>query len=125
MFVDIIDKTSKLSKIVDISPRPPTELILRVVIWEAENVPSEDFEDVTDMYVKVGLTSFGLEGRTDTHYRAAEHYGSFNWRINFNIKVKGEFQRQDFRLDFFIYDKDFLSGDDYVAQKTYDISNLV
>ena len=91
MFVDIFDGQTDISKIVDISPWPPTELILRVVIWECENVPSEDFEDVTDMYVKVSLPSFDLEGRTDTHYRAADNYGSFNWWINFNIKVKGEF----------------------------------
>ena len=109
----------------NISPRPSTDLELRVVIWDAHDVPSSDFEDVSDIYVSAGLPSFNVEARTDTHYRAQNQYGSFNWRLIFKLKIDQFLKPEDFRIDFKIYDKDFLKRNDYIADVTLDISSLI
>ncbi len=54
----------------EITPRPTTNLVLRVVVWEVHDVPAEDIEDVSDIYVAASLPSFDLIAKTDTHYRA-------------------------------------------------------
>lgn len=63
---------ANFSKIWDITPRPPTEFELRVIVWEANGVPMADFEDTVDIYVSAGLP--GLPGspekKTDTHFRS-------------------------------------------------------
>lgn len=62
LFVDIItsspitvkgDQSFKpqRKKIQNIQPRPPTPIVIRVVVWEVSDIPSEDFEDVSDLYV--------------------------------------------------------------------------
>lgn len=109
----------------EISPRPVTDLELRVIIWDAHDVPSSDFEDVSDIYVSASLPSFDLETRTDTHYRAQNKYGSFNWRLVYKLKINQYLRSEDFRIDFKIYDKDFLKKNDYIADTSLDISELI
>ena len=98
---------------------------MRIVIWEVYDVPAFDIEDVSDIYVSVALPSFNLKGKTDTHYRAQDNFGSFNWRIVFKLQIQGDPRREKFRLDFKVFDKDFLSGNDFIAQVDYPLYDLV
>jgi len=42
---------------------------LRVVIWDAYDVPSSDAEDTSDMYITAYITESDKQ-KTDTHYRS-------------------------------------------------------
>ena len=71
----------------DISPRPKTNLELRIIVWEIWDLPHMDFEEVSDLFVRVSLPSFNLSMNTDTHYRAPSGFGSFNWRTKFSLSL--------------------------------------
>lgn len=62
----------------DISSAPAKDFELRVIVWDVKNVPNDDPEDMSDIYVKVALNSLDpdLEGCTDTHIRAADGFVS-------------------------------------------------
>lgn len=124
-WVDMVDKEdiSNLKKW-DISPRPLTNLELRIVVWEVYDVPHMDFEEVSDLYVDINMTSFNLKQRTDTHYRAQNGFGSFNWRNIFKLKIDEYTKPEMFRLDFKIFDKD-ITPDDFVSNANLDISEIV
>ena len=124
-WVDMVAKEeiSKLKKW-DISPRPLTNLELRIVVWEVYDVPHMDFEEVSDLYVDINMTSFELNQRTDTHYRAQNGFGSFNWRNIFKLKIDEYTKPEMFRLDFKIFDKD-ITPDDFVSNANLDISDIV
>lgn len=65
-----MDFDKDIKSVPDISLRPPTPLEIRIIIWEAKNVPSYDFEDVSDLFVETRFNTYGVYGKTDTHYRA-------------------------------------------------------
>lgn len=56
----------------DISLMPPEELELRVIVWQAEGVPIDDPEGMTDIYVSCSMNSYpgGQTKKTDTHIRS-------------------------------------------------------
>ena len=62
----------------DISSMPETEFELRVIVWEAKDVPNNDIEDMSDIFVKVALNSLDsdLSSETDTHIRASNGFVS-------------------------------------------------
>ena len=68
------------AKLWDISPRPTTEVELRVVVWETTDVPMADIEDTVDIYVTCGLPAFAeiSERKTDTHFRSQTGFVSDN-----------------------------------------------
>lgn len=84
-----------------------------------------DFEEVSDLYVKVGLPALDMSMNTDTHYRAPSGFGSFNWRTKFKLTVDEYSKPEQMRINFRIYDKDLLSPDDFYSDTTLDISELV
>lgn len=115
-----IQRRPKIKTVPDVSLRPATPVEIRIVVWEAFDVPSDDFEDVSDMYVEVRMNDFDVYGKTDTHYRAAYHYGSWNWRVVFNLQVD-QLSSGKFMIDFYIYDKDMFSGNDYICHADLNI----
>lgn len=55
---------------------PPQKMELRVVVWETTDVPNNDIEDMSDIYVQ-GVADLGIERpvkTTDTHYRASNGF---------------------------------------------------
>jgi hypothetical protein len=54
---------------------------LRVIVWETKDVPNNDPEDVSDIYVKCALNSLDndLKGQTDTHIRAQNGFVSISF----------------------------------------------
>lgn len=79
----------------DISSMPAQDFELRVIVWETHEVPNNDPEDMSDIYVKVALNSLDndLKGQTDTHIRASDGFVSFHLihKINLNrVPLTGE-----------------------------------
>lgn len=61
------------------------------------------------------MNSFDLSNKTDVHYRAAYNFASWNWRIIFKLDVLDANDANKYVLDFFIYDRDLLSSNDYIC----------
>ena len=71
-------------------PRAPYEV--RILIYKVEDVPNENMLDpLLDMFVRCSLNTGGLEDdepqETDTHFRAEDGVGSFNWRMKFDVDL--------------------------------------
>lgn len=75
----------------DISSAPAQDFELRVVVWDVRDVPNDDPEDMSDIYVKVALNSLDndLESTTDTHIRAADGFVSIIIIIIPNKIIRG------------------------------------
>ncbi|KAK3289184.1 hypothetical protein CYMTET_3372 [Cymbomonas tetramitiformis] len=81
----------------DISLPPPEPFEMRVVVWRARKVPSQDpITKMNDLYIRTILTEVADEfsgsvkrtiDETDTHWRAKKGVGSFNWRLVFNFEL--------------------------------------
>mmetsp|Transcript_32447 Transcript_32447/g.29256 ORF Transcript_32447/g.29256 Transcript_32447/m.29256 type:complete len:194 (-) Transcript_32447:424-1005(-) len=119
LWVDIIPKEKKLPPIWSLAQKPPMEFELRAIVWDAKEVPRVDtFEDAVDIYV-TGKLDDGATLKTDTHFRSTNGVGSFNWRLVFPVT----FPMKSHRISFQIWDKDIVSGDDYISEVTYDFTN--
>ena len=112
LWLEIHQLPIKEDKIWDIIPKPPSEFELRVVIWEVDDVPSMDVEDCSDLYIEGDFR--GKIQRTDTHFRAQNGFGSFNWRMVWPLVVSEE--DIDLSISFRVWDKDFFSPNDYIAE---------
>lgn len=54
----------------DISPIPDMNFELRIVVWQADEVPLTDPEGLGDIFVRASFPSLGLYSNTDTHWRS-------------------------------------------------------
>lgn len=68
----MLPEPPKSPQLWDITPRPPTQLEIRVVVWETTDVPMADIEDTVDIYVTCSLPALPdiAEQKTDTHFRS-------------------------------------------------------
>jgi len=114
LWVEIIParNADEVKLIWDLTPRPRCNYELRVVIWEIENVPSQDIEDCSDLYVTALFDE--KQQKTDTHYRAQKGAGSFNWRMLWDAVLP----LNDPSITFQVWDKDFFSPNDFIAEAT-------
>lgn len=73
-------KVKRLPEVWDIESVPKREFELRVIVWEASEVPNNDPEDMSDIFVKVALNSLdnSLTGQTDVHARSSDGFVIFN-----------------------------------------------
>lgn len=92
------------------------EFEIRLVVWEVDDVPSMDLEDCSDIYIEGSFR--GRIQRTDTHFRAQNGFGSFNWRMVWPVVLSDE--DMDLTVSFQVWDKDFFSPNDYIAEGTLD-----
>ena len=125
LFVEVWDKNRPVPPVVKIKPRAKTKLQLRVIVWEVWDVPAQDFEDVSDLYLTVSLPEFNMKMKTDTHFRAQGGYGSFNWRTIFNIDIDEYFKPEMANLQLLVYDRDLFSANDYVAVAELNFADLI
>ncbi len=71
----------------DITPPPPAEFELRIVIWKVEGIPpGDEFSEQSDLFVKLRLGETDWR-TTDTHYFAKKGKGSFNYRFKYPLKL--------------------------------------
>lgn len=96
----------------DLTPRPPCKYELRVVVWEVEGVPCQDVEDCSDLFI-TGLIGNDKQ-KTDTHFRSQNGSGSFNWRMVWDV----ELPLNDPSITFQVWDKDYFSPNDFIAETT-------
>ena len=125
LFVEAYDMSQIVPPLRMINPRPSTKVEVRVVVWSVWGVSSQDFEDVSDLYVKGSLPAFDMAMCTDTHYRAQAGFGSFNWRMKFSIDIDEYFNEEKADLMMMVYDKDFLSSNDFVASTSVNLKEIV
>ena len=82
-------------------------------------MPNNDFEDMSDPYVTCDFNNETQE--TDTHYRSSSGEGNFNWRMIFPVKLP----MKNPLITFKVYDRDLLSGNDYLASGSFSISDYL
>lgn len=88
-----------------------------MVVWDCEDVPSNDVEDCSDLYI-TGMVD-EKQQKTDTHFRAQGGSGSFNWRMVWPISLPME----NPTITFQIWDKDYFSPNDFISECTFDFED--
>jgi C2 domain len=74
--IDPIDDTIRMMRPAQqILPTEPMNFELRVVVWEAHDVPIDDPEGMSDIYVMGTFDSLGISTMTDTHWRSEGFVG--------------------------------------------------
>ena len=75
-----------LHKVWDISPEPLLDYEVRLSVMDTENVPCEDVEGTSDVFIKAYIDDKDKK-TTDTHYRCMNGDASFNYRLLFDVKA--------------------------------------
>lgn len=118
LWVDI-RKEEEMSKLTDISPRPPAEYEARLIIYRTEGVPAGDVEDTSDLYIRAWVNE-SKPKETDTHYRCRDGKGSWNWRMKFNITLPSKLNVVNLQ----VWDKDVFSRNDFLADAAIEFDDL-
>lgn len=103
----------------DISPPPKTEMELRMVVWETENIPRGDIEGVSDEYINCYI-DHDKKQSTDMHFRC-QGKGSYNWRIVLPMTAP----RENTILNVMAMDNDFFSSDDYLSGNSLQLAPII
>ena len=103
-----------------ISPEPITELEVRFIVWETEDMEMMDAEGTSDIYV-IGYLGQKDRQKTDVHYRCQTGNASFNWRML--LPLQCPIQKPELTIQ--VYDKDIFSSDDFISGTKINLKNLV
>lgn len=144
MWVDIFPGHSSLPPAIDITPRQPQALELRMTVWNTAEVLPADTSLLTrqkssDIYVKAWLTSDQIQ-KTDIHYRSLTGEGNFNWRFIFSflyspaehkiilwkkVAFSGKLWKEKIpcTLEVQVWDNDLLS-DDFIGSLTLNLWDM-
>lgn len=82
--IEASSKQNKEQKVWDISPEPVKEYQIRLSVMDTVNVPCEDMEGVSDVFIRTYVDDDDKKD-TDTHYRCSNGKASFNYRILFDV----------------------------------------
>ena len=121
LWVEIFEKSDSLNLTPwQIAPEPLSQVELRLVVWETEDMRMMDVEDTSDIYVTAFVDQKNKQS-TDTHYRCQTGNASFNWRIVLPIEVP----RKNNKLTLHCYDKDIFSRDDFISGAEIELKHLI
>jgi hypothetical protein len=116
-WIEIIpdDSLNKVPKW-NITPRPPTQFQVRLVVWETKDVKIMDWEGTSDIYCRAYFDS-NKSKRTDIHYRSMDGRGSFNYRLLFDI----DHPSNRHYLNLQVWDADAFSKNDYIGDSSLNL----
>ena len=121
LWLEIFDFEERNNKNpIPIEPEPITDLELRLVVWETEDIELMDIEGTSDIYVICYIEQKEKQS-TDVHYRCQTGCGSFNWRMLLPIHTP----ISPNKLTLQVYDNDIFSSDDFICGAEIDLQNLV
>jgi len=120
-WLDIFDReTARKNPPIQIAPPVNHEYEVRVIIWKTENIPNGDPDsEASDMYVSVQFGNDSKNTRkTDTHLKAENGVGSFNWRMKFPMKLPLR-QEGASNMKIQVWDWDALGDDDCICESNF------
>ena len=121
MWLEIFKASEKSQQHVwKISPEPITELEVRFIVWETEDMEMMDIEGTSDIYV-IGYLEQKERQKTDVHFRCQTGNASFNWRMLLPLKLP--IQKPELTIQ--VYDKDIFSSDDFISGTKLNLKDLV
>ena len=121
MWIEIFEKKDKFNmEPWQISNEEISQIEMRLIIYETENMKNLDVEETSDIYINAFIDPKNKQS-TDVHYRCYNGTASFNWRIVIPFEVPNK----NHTLKIQVYDKDLFSSDDYICGSEIDISNLI
>jgi len=121
LWLEIFEASQKAQKIPwKIAQEPITELQVRLIVWETEDMEMMDVEGTSDIYI-VGYFDQNEAQKTDVHYRCQNGEASFNWRMLLPLKLP--VQRPQLTLQ--VYDKDIFASDDYISGASLNLKDLI
>ena len=103
-----------------INPEPITELEVRFIVWETEDMEMMDVEGTSDIYV-IGYIEQKKRQKTDIHFRCQTGNASFNWRMLLPLKLP--IQKPEITIQ--VYDKDIFASDDFISGAKLNLENLI
>eukprot|EP01083_Nonionella_stella_P138040 420019_1 len=114
----------KLNPLLNITPSPPEEYELRVIVWQCKNVAYHDEQtNANDLYITGSLqcnSDNEIENtnlqQTDVHFRSHNGEGCFNWRFKFPLLLPKQKFSQYPQLKLQIWDKDYFSPSDNISE---------
>ena len=115
-----IEAMNKNNKPWNITPRPPEDFEIRLVIWETKDVKIMDFEGTSDIYCRAFFDS-NHSKRTETHFRSMNGNGSFNYRLHFDVQNPGDNQI----LNLQVWDMDLLSSNDFIGDSSLNLASPI
>ena len=72
-------------------PEPKKDYQLRLSIFGTQNVPMEDLEGTSDVFVRAWINEKDKR-ETDTHWRCSDGSPSFNYRLLFDVQAPKKFK---------------------------------
>ena len=114
------NKANKEQKVWDITPEPIKEYEIRLSVMDTQNIPCEDFEGVSDVFVRAYFDDNDKKD-TDTHFRCSSGAASFNYRLKFNVESP---RKEPLLLVLQAWDFDLFSQNDYLCEWTLDLDEL-
>jgi len=129
-WVDILEQSKAgnrgSGKLWDIAPEPIKDYELRLCVLSIQNVPMEDLEGTSDVYVKAWIDEEDKK-ETDTHYRCQTGEASFNYRLlyDFQSPVRHKSDRDSYKLKIEAYDRDVFKSNDFLCRFEMDLYHLI
>lgn len=115
-------KKSKEQKKWNIEPEPVLDYEVRVCVMDTKNVPCEDLEGTSDVFIKAYIDDKDKK-TTDTHYRCQTGEASFNWRLLFDLKAPT--QADKYEMVFQAWDFDVFKSNDYICEWVFDLTEVI
>jgi hypothetical protein len=129
-WVEILTPQMAVAPLLDISKPPVEPFVLRLVAWSARNLTIKDeMSEQNDPFVRVTFTAVGNSGElhevtqeSDTHWRAKDQVGNFNYRFLFDLELP---YRKMQRLTIQVFDKDVIGANDLIGETVLPIKQML
>lgn len=130
LWVDILTPDKATGPMIDIHKPPPEPFFLRLSAWSARDLTIKDpVTEQNDPFVRCTFTAVDSEGQlkeetqeSDTHWRAKNQIGNFNWRFVFELRLP---YRRLQRLNIQVYDKDVIGSNDLIGETTFPMKQIL